>query len=42
MVGAFLFSEAILRLIEAGANILLRAVGGPDHVPQRNEDFVWY
>ncbi|HYS11973.1 MAG TPA: hypothetical protein VEN28_01580 [Burkholderiaceae bacterium] len=42
MVSTYLISEAILRMLEAGANVLLRAIGGPHHVPNTNEDFVWY
>jgi hypothetical protein len=42
MLGTYLISEAILRMVETGANLLLRAIGGPDHVPNTNEDFVWF
>ena len=42
MLGTYLINELILRVLEAGANTLLRALGGPDHVPNCNEDFVWY
>ncbi|HTT09684.1 MAG TPA: hypothetical protein VMG60_02250 [Burkholderiaceae bacterium] len=42
MLGTYLISEAVLAMVEVGANLLLRAIGGPDHVPHCNEDFVWY
>ncbi len=42
MFGIALINEALLWLLEGGANHLLRALGGPHHVPQRNEDFVWF
>jgi hypothetical protein len=42
MLGTYLISEAILRMVEIGVNLLLRAIGGPDHVPNTNEDFVWF
>jgi hypothetical protein len=42
MLGTYLISEAILSMVEAGANVLLRAIGGPDHVPNANEDFGWF
>jgi len=42
MLGSYLVNEALLRVLEAGANALLRAIGGPDHVPNCNEDFVWF
>lgn len=42
MLGTYLISEAILKVVEAGANLLLRTIGGPHHVPNCNEDFVWY
>lgn len=34
--------QAVLRLAENIADRLLQLLGGPDHVPQRNEDLVWY
>lgn len=42
MVATYLINEALLRIIGAGLNLVLRAIGGPDHVPNENEDFVWY
>jgi hypothetical protein len=42
MLGSYLITETLLRAIEAAANVLLRAIGGPDHVPQSNDDFVWF
>jgi hypothetical protein len=42
MLTISLIDHFIARLIEGGANCLLRAFGGPDHVPQGNEDFVWF
>jgi hypothetical protein len=42
MLGTYLISEVLLKMVEAAANLLLRAIGGPDHVPNCNEDFVWY
>jgi len=42
MLGTYLIGEMALNVIEAGANVVLRALGGPDHVPNCNEDFVWY
>jgi hypothetical protein len=42
MLAITLFNELLSRIVEGGANRLLRALGGPDRVPQRNEDFVWF
>jgi hypothetical protein len=42
MVGTYLIHDAILQVIEAGINVVLRAIGGPDHVPAGNEDLVWF
>jgi hypothetical protein len=42
MMATYLINELVLRLVEGGANLLLRALGGPDHVPHANEDFVWF
>lgn len=42
MLSVYLIDGLLLRLIEAGANRLLHLFGGPDHVPHRNEDFVWF
>jgi len=42
MLSVFLIDQAILRFTENVANRLLQLLGGPDHVPQRNEDLVWY
>jgi len=42
MLGTYLISEMVLATVESVANLLLRALGGPDHVPNCNEDFVWY
>jgi len=42
MLGSYLITESLLRLVEVAANAALRAMGGPDHAPRRNEDFVWF
>ncbi len=42
MTATYLINELLLRMVELGANALLRRLGGPDHVPQTNDDFVWY
>jgi hypothetical protein len=42
MLGTYLINEVVLRIVELAANVVLRALGGPDHVPNQNEDFVWY
>jgi hypothetical protein len=42
MLTIALFDRLLSRLIESSANRLLRLVGGPDHVPHANEDFVWF
>lgn len=42
MLHITLFDQVVLPLIEGLANRLLRLTGGPDHVTQRNEDFVWF
>jgi hypothetical protein len=42
MMATYLINELLLRLVERGANVVLRLLGGPDHVPQSNDDFVWY
>jgi hypothetical protein len=42
MLGTYLVSDLLLHLVEATANALLRAIGGPDHVPHCNEDLVWF
>ncbi len=42
MLHVYLIDQVLLRLSEGFANRLLRLLGGPDHVPQRNEDLVWY
>jgi hypothetical protein len=42
MLSTYLINEAVLHLVEIGANLVLRALGGPDHVPDCNEDFVWF
>jgi hypothetical protein len=34
--------QLLLPLIEDVANRLLRLAGGPHHVPQHNDDLVWY
>lgn len=42
MTATYLIHELLLRLVELVANVALRALGGPDHVPQTNDDFVLY
>jgi hypothetical protein len=42
MLGTYLINEVVLRIVESAANVVLRAMGGPDHVPSQNEDFVWF
>lgn len=42
MMSVYLIDRIALRLTENVANRLLQLLGGPDHVPQRNEDLVWY
>jgi hypothetical protein len=42
MLSVYLIDDLLSKLIEAGANRLLRLLGGPDHVPHRNEDFAWF
>jgi hypothetical protein len=42
MLTISVIDELLSRLLEGGANHLLRFFGGPDHVPHRNEDFVWF
>lgn len=42
MMGVYLINELVLKVVESAANTLLRAIGGPDHVPNCNDDFVWY
>ncbi len=42
MLHIALIDPLALPMIEAVANRLLRFLGGPDHVPHRNEDFVWF
>lgn len=42
MLGTYLINEAVLKIVELAANVALRALGGPDHVPSQNEDFVWF
>ena len=42
MLGVYLIDGLFMRAIEAAANRLLHLLGGPDHVPHRNEDLVWY
>jgi hypothetical protein len=42
MLGIYVIDDLLSQLIEGGANALLRLFGGPDHVPHRNEDFVWF
>lgn len=42
MIGSYLIAEGLLNLVEIAANAALRALGGPDHVPYSNEDFVWF
>jgi len=42
MLNVYLIDQVVLRLSEGFANRLLRLLGGPEHVPQRNEDLVWY
>jgi hypothetical protein len=42
MMSIYVLDHLLLGLIEGAANLLLRAAGGPHHVPQSNEDFVWF
>jgi hypothetical protein len=42
MMATYLINEMLLRLVERGANVVLRLLGGPDRVPQANDDLVWY
>jgi hypothetical protein len=42
MLSIFLVDPWVLRLSEGFATRLLKLLGGPDRVPQRNEDLVWY
>lgn len=42
MFAITLVNEVLSRLVEGGANRLLRALGGPHHLPHGNEDFVWF
>lgn len=42
MLSVYLIDSVLARLVEAGANRLLRLLGGPDHVPHCNEDLAWY
>ncbi len=42
MTATYLINELLLRLVELAANAALRGLGGPDHVPHTNDDFVWY
>lgn len=42
MLNVYFVEQVALPLLEGLANRLLRSLGGPDHVPQRNDDLVWY
>lgn len=42
MLHIYFVERILLPLIEGVANRLLRLAGGPDHVPHRNDDLVWY
>ncbi len=42
MITTYVFHDLLLGLVEMGANALLRLLGGPDHVPNTNDDFVWF
>jgi len=42
MLHFYLVDQAALPLIEALAAALLRLIGGPARLPQRNDDLVWY
>jgi len=42
MLTITLIDELLQRLLSGLASALLRALGGPDHLPHRNEDFVWF
>jgi hypothetical protein len=42
MMATYLINELLLALVELGANALLRLLGGPDRVPNSNDDLVWY
>lgn len=37
-----LIDGLLFRALECGASGLLRFLGGPDHLPRSNEDFVWF
>lgn len=42
MLSVYLIDGLFLGLVDAAASGLLRLLGGPDHVPHRNEDLVWF
>jgi hypothetical protein len=42
MLAITVVNELLSCLVENGANRLLRALGGPHHVPHGNEDFIWF
>lgn len=42
MLSVYLIDGLLARLLDDGANRLLRLLGGPHHVPRSNEDFVWF
>ena len=42
MLSVYMIDQLVLRLSEGFANRILQLLGGPDQVPQRNEDLVWY
>lgn len=42
MLPIYFVEQLLLPLIEGLANRVLRLAGGPHHVPQRNDDLVWY
>jgi hypothetical protein len=42
MLSVSLIDELARLLLGRLADHLLHALGGPDHVPHRNEDFVWF
>lgn len=42
MISIAIINELTLRLLGVIAAGLLRALGGPNNLPQSNLDFVWY
>jgi hypothetical protein len=42
MLTVSLIDELLQRLLAGMAVALLRILGGPDRLPNRNDDFVWF